>query len=58
MDTQEIVERIMSHHWDMVACRCWICIEGRKLGLASNSAYLPHNDNSYARVPMPEWVKP
>jgi hypothetical protein len=37
MDTggggDEIVERIMSQHWSDPECLCWVCIEGRALGL-------------------------
>lgn len=24
-----IVERIMTQHWDLTACCCWVCVEGR-----------------------------
>ena len=30
MDAIEIVERIMTQHWDMAACQCWVCQEGHK----------------------------
>lgn len=43
MNEKEIVERIMSMHWDMKACECWICREGRKVGCSAKSEYLPHN---------------
>ena len=43
MDAQEIIERIMSQHWDMAACHCWICEAGRKLGYGAKSEYLSHN---------------
>ena len=31
-----IVERIMTQHWDMAACPCWVCREGRAAGLSSS----------------------
>lgn len=42
MNAQEIIERIMSQHWDMVACRCWICDAGRALGFGAREEYLLH----------------
>jgi hypothetical protein len=43
MNGQEIIERIMSQHWDMTACRCWVCDAGRALGYGGHSEYLSHN---------------
>ena len=57
MTAQEIIERIMSHHWDILACRCWICVNGRELGFRPRDEYLPHK-TKLARVPMIEWEKP
>ncbi len=45
MEAKEIVERIMTQHWDMAACDCWICKEGRKAGCAPRDEYLPHKSN-------------
>lgn len=42
MESQEIIERIMTQHWDMAACKCWICSEGRKLGYRAKDEYLKH----------------
>ena len=28
----EMIERVMTDHWDMAACRCWFCRMGRDLG--------------------------
>lgn len=39
MDAQEIVERIMTMHWDMAACQCWVCQEGRKAGCRPINIY-------------------
>ena len=40
MTHHEIIERIMTAHWDMAACHCWICIEGRRLGCGPRDRYL------------------
>lgn len=42
MNIREIIERIMTEHWDMKACECWICREGRKNGCGSQEKYLRH----------------
>lgn len=33
MNPSHIVELIMAQHWDMAACKCWICEAGRAAGL-------------------------
>jgi len=33
MTEKEILERIMTAHWDMKRCDCWICSNARKAGL-------------------------
>jgi hypothetical protein len=52
---EEIVERIMSQHWDLAACRCWVCGAGRKLGLGARDAYLLHNSDVKAGRVTVEW---
>lgn len=39
---RSIIERIMTQHWDMAACPCWICVEGRELGLGPREQYFAH----------------
>jgi hypothetical protein len=46
--TRDIVERIMTQHWDMKACECWVCEDGRDAGCGPRERYLPH------RQPMEE----
>ena len=46
MKPKEIVERIMTQHWDIAACRCWICREGRKAGCKPKDEYLPHKSST------------
>ena len=33
MRAAQIVEQIMSMHWDLAVCRCWVCVAGREIGL-------------------------
>jgi hypothetical protein len=49
MKPDEIIERIMTQHWDIFACTCWICEAGRANGLGSRSEYLRHNDPAVAK---------
>lgn len=44
MNCQEIVERILTQHWDMAACRCWICEAGREAGCRPREQYLPRTE--------------
>lgn len=53
MDAQEIVERIMTAHWDMVSCPCWVCQAGYELGFAARDAYLPHKHDNRKRYGVP-----
>lgn len=39
MKPEEIVERIMTQHWDLSACNCWICANGRAAGLSPRAQY-------------------
>lgn len=50
MKAEEIVSRIMTQHWDMVACNCWICEKGRGAGLAAQSIYPTEPYKVYKRV--------
>lgn len=43
MNAIEIIERIMTQHWDMAACPCWICKAGRALGYKPREVYLERN---------------
>ena len=40
MSAEDIIRQIMTMHWDMDACRCWVCEAGRELGFHANEAYL------------------
>ena len=42
MKPREIVERIMTQHWDIAACKCWKCVEGRTNGCGARDEYLSH----------------
>lgn len=47
----EVVQRIMTAHWDVGACKCWVCRTGRDLGLCSEGKYLLHMNNNRERFP-------
>jgi hypothetical protein len=34
-----VVERIMTQHWDLSACRCWVCTEARAAGCRPRDCY-------------------
>jgi hypothetical protein len=52
----DIVQRIMAAHWDMVACRCWVCEAGHKLGLAAYEKWLTNHNDNRRRYPVPgDW---
>lgn len=54
MTANEIVERIMTHHWDLTACQCWICEAGRALGFSAREEYLEHKSTiKIAHVAVP-----
>lgn len=58
MTPQEIVEQIMAQHWDLAACRCWVCVEGRKAGLGVYSQYLDWRGKlEYVSIPQMPSVK-
>jgi len=40
MTSEEIVERIMTDHWDLSMCLCWICKAGRECGLYPRERYI------------------
>jgi len=58
--SDDVVERIMSAHWDMAACTCWVCTFGRSIGLAPRDQWLNHKNHNGAKRPVPVsgWSKP
>ena len=40
MTAPEIVQQVMTMHWDIMSCRCWVCVAGRENGLHPNEAFL------------------
>jgi hypothetical protein len=42
MRKRDIIERIMTQHWDMAACRCWVCTAGRGAGCRPNIGHAEH----------------
>ena len=51
MKNKEILERIMTQHWDMHACECWVCTEARVNGLRPKECYLPGHQAPEDRRP-------
>jgi hypothetical protein len=41
---REIVERVMTLHWDMAACKCWLCVAGRTVDCRPKKCYLDKRD--------------
>lgn len=39
MSLSEILETIMTMHWDMMRCRCWVCVAAREHGLRPRPEY-------------------
>ena len=37
---ENIVTQIMTQHWDLGACMCWVCKAGRKIGLGAVEEHL------------------
>lgn len=48
-----IIERIMTAHWDLASCRCWVCTAGREAGCRPREEYLLHRDGNRERFPVP-----
>lgn len=50
---REIIERIMTAHWDLPSCRCWVCTAGREAGCRPREEYQLHRDGNRERFPVP-----
>jgi hypothetical protein len=50
---REIIERIMTAHWDLASCRCWVCTAGREAGCRPREEYQLHRDGNRERFPVP-----
>jgi len=58
MNAKEIIERIMTQHWDMAACHCWVCEAGRALGCRPKEKYLSYKSKiKVGRVTVEERVQ-
>jgi hypothetical protein len=54
MNGQEIIERVMTMHWDIFACRCWVCEAGREAGYRPREEFLDWRDKQeYVDVKLP-----
>ena len=36
---RRLVEIILTQHWDLAACPCWVCEEGRAIGCRPRGVY-------------------
>ena len=56
---REIVEIIMTQHWDMAACQCWVCTKGREAGCSPMEKYLPmrKKGSGHGRVTVEQALK-
>lgn len=53
----DIIERIMSAHWDMAACPCWVCRQGRVIGMGPRECWLNNHHDNRTRFPVPDESK-
>lgn len=65
IDANELIERVMTEHWDIAACPCTFCSAARVLGMRPRATY-PTNpkisildDGSKDRkLPVYDWSNP
>lgn len=53
-DPAEIVQLIMTQHWDLGACPCWVCCAGRVFGLHATSDFLGFRSQGFEYVSVPD----
>ena len=51
-----IVQMIMTQHWDLAACPCWVCNAGRVAGLHPTSDFLDYQRHGYGTVKVYDTV--
>lgn len=39
MSAQELIERVLTEHWDIGTCPCKFCVEAHKLGFRPRNGY-------------------
>lgn len=45
----DLIEFVMTQHWDIFACGCFFCVHGTRLGLRPREQHLPfRHDKRYA----------
>lgn len=50
MKPKDIVRRIMTMHYDLAACHCWVCEAGRDAGLHARSDLPMHATPEFPAV--------
>ncbi|KKL53659.1 hypothetical protein LCGC14_2273250 [marine sediment metagenome] len=55
LTAEGIVTQIMTQHWDLHACNCWVCEAGRRIGIGAQEDHLPHHSGfRFSRVCVDE----
>jgi hypothetical protein len=49
---QQLIERVMTNHWDMAACPCVVCGYGRARGWSARIEYLGESDPHSIGAPL------
>lgn len=50
MSERELIERVMTEHWDMFACSCKFCRVARELGYSPRTGYPSNPDVSILKA--------
>ena len=53
-----VIERVMTQHWDLAACTCWVCEEGQAAGARPRDRYLNHKGDPRPRVTVEQPPRP
>lgn len=60
---QELIERIMTEHWDIGACPCTLCVQGRAHGFHPKDCYptnpkvsILYDGSKERRHPVYDWT--
>lgn len=50
---EHIVRRIVSAHWDIFACDCWVCEAARAEGIHPTGPWMNTTDDNATKYPVP-----
>ena len=52
------VDIVVTAHWDMETCHCWVCNAGRAAGCAPRERRLDHRNGNREKYSVPtDWVQ-